>query len=100
MRPPIVRVRGEGSAGGVLRIYRRQDARWPYHAARMHGHRFFVLNYFDRGAGAVRLPGELVRVGAGSVLLAAPGELHDTSGIARMGGWVVEFTADLVGEAL
>jgi AraC family transcriptional activator of pobA len=63
----------------------------------MHGHRFFVLNYYDRGVGEVRLPREVVRVAAGHVLLAAPGELHDTSGIAHMGGWVVEFTGDLLG---
>jgi AraC family transcriptional activator of pobA len=63
----------------------------------MHGHRFFVLNYYDRGVGEVRLPQEVVRVAAGHVLLAAPGELHDTSGIAHMGGWVVEFAGDLLG---
>jgi len=80
-----------------LRVFRRESARWPYHAARMHGHRFFVLNYFDGGAGTVRFPAEAVRVASGHVLLVAPGELHDTSGIAHMRGWVVEFTGDLLG---
>src|SRR6266545_936000 len=97
MRPAIVSFRAHDSAGGSLRVYRRESARWPYHAARMHGHRFFVINYYDRGEGSVRLPDETVAVAVGHVLLAAPGQLHDTSGIAHMGGWVVEFTGDVLG---
>ena len=62
----------------------------------MHGHRFFVMNYFDRGEGQLRLPGRTVRVRPGHVFLAAPGALHDTSGVASMGGWVVEFTPELL----
>jgi AraC family transcriptional activator of pobA len=75
-------------------VYRRDSAPWPYHAARMHGHRFFVINYYDRGVGAVRLPEKTVQVAAGHVLLMVPGQLHDTSGIAHMSGWVIEFTSD------
>ncbi len=97
MRPPIVKFRARCAAAGSLRVYRRDSAPWPYHAARMHGHRFFVVNYYDRGHGAVRFPGATATVAAGQVLLTAPGQLHDTSGIAHMGGWVVEFTMELVG---
>lgn len=88
--------RAGDAAAGALRAYRRESARWPYHAARMHGHRFFVLNYFDRGEGRLRLPGRTVPVRPGHVFLAAPGELHDTSGVATLGGWVVEFTPELL----
>jgi AraC-like DNA-binding protein len=95
-RPPIVPFRARDSAGGSLRAYRRESQRWPYHAADMHGHKFFVLNYFDRGEGELRLPDRSVRLAAGHIFLAPPGELHDSSGIARMGGWVLEFTGDLV----
>jgi AraC-like DNA-binding protein len=98
-RPPIVMFRTGDAAAGALRAYRRESARWPYHAARMHGHRFFVLNYFDRGDGQLRLPGRTVRVRPGHVFLAAPGALHDTSGVASMGGWVVEFTPELLARA-
>jgi AraC-like DNA-binding protein len=62
----------------------------------MHGHRFFVINYYDRGAGAVRFPEETVEVGAGHVLITVPGQLHDTSGIAHMSGWVIEFTGEIL----
>jgi AraC-like DNA-binding protein len=96
MRPQIVRLRAP-SSGGLLRVYQRESTSWPFHAARMHGHRFFVLNYYTHGNGSVRLPREVLRVTVGDVLLTPPGELHDTSGIARMRGWVVEFTGDVVG---
>jgi AraC family transcriptional activator of pobA len=99
MRPPIVRFGSSGSAAGSLRIYRRESAPWPYHAARMHGHRFFVLNYYNRGGGAVRFPAVTVAVAAGDVLITEPGTLHDTTGIAHMRGWVVEFTGDVAGVA-
>jgi AraC family transcriptional activator of pobA len=95
-RPPIVAFRARDSAGGSLRAYRRESRPWPHHAADMHGHRFYVLNFYDRGEGEVRLPKASIPVAAGHVFLAPPGELHDTAGIARMGGWVVEFTGDLV----
>lgn len=95
-RPPIVTFRAGDAAAGALRAYRRESARWPYHAARMHGHRFFVLNYFDRGEGELRLPGRTLRVRPGAVLVTAPGELHDTAGVSAMGGWVVEFTPELL----
>jgi AraC family transcriptional activator of pobA len=95
MRPQIVRLRA--STGRFLRVYRRESTRWPFHAARMHGHRFFVVNYYTHGSGSVRLPRETLPVTVGDILLTPPGELHDTSGIARMRGWVVEFTGDLVG---
>jgi AraC-like DNA-binding protein len=96
MRPSIVRFRAHESAGGSVRVYRRDSAPWPYHAARMHGHRFFVINYYDRGAGKVRFPEETVAVGTGHVLVTLPGQLHDTSGIAHMSGWVIEFTGEVL----
>jgi AraC-like DNA-binding protein len=63
----------------------------------MHGHRFFVLNYYDRGVGRICFPRGGLDVEAGHVVLAVPGELHDTTGIGHMGGWVVEFTGDIFG---
>jgi AraC-like DNA-binding protein len=99
-RPPIVAFRARDSAGGSLRAYRRESASWPYHAAHMHGHRFFVLNYFDRGEGELWLPDRSFAVSAGHVFLAPPAALHDTSGVAKMGGFVLEFTADLIPPAL
>ena len=95
-RPPVVTFRARDAAFGSLRAYRRESARWPYHAADMHGHKFYVLDFFDRGEGRIRLPEGPVKVAAGHVYLAPPGELHDTSGVARMGGWVVEFTGELL----
>jgi hypothetical protein len=64
----------------------------------MHGHRFFVLNYYDRGVGQIRFPRGALEVASGEVVLSVPGELHDTSGIGQMGGWVVEFTGEIFGE--
>jgi AraC family transcriptional activator of pobA len=95
-RPPIVPFRARESAGGSLRAYTRDSRRWPFHSAMMHGHRFYDLNYLDRGEGFVRLPDRTERVEPGHVFLAPPGALHDTSGIAHMGGWVVEFTAEMI----
>ena len=97
MPSPIVPFRAGDAAGGVLRVYRRDSVPWPYHAPGMHGHRFFVLNYYDDGVGQIRFPRGALDVAAGHVLLSVPGELHDTSGIRHMRGWVVEFTGDIFG---
>ena len=98
-RPPIVTFRTGKAASGSLRAYRRESERWPYHSERMHGHRFFDYLYFDRGEGELRVPSRTLRVRPGHVVLMTPGDLHDTSGVAHMGGWVVEFTADLFATA-
>jgi AraC-like DNA-binding protein len=44
----------------------------------------------------MRAPGRTLRVRPGHVFLSAPGELHDTSGVVTMDGWVVEFTPELL----
>jgi len=94
-RPPIVTFRTGTAASGSLRAYRRESERWPYHSERMHGHRFFDFLYFDRGEGVLQAPSRAIRVRPGHTVLMTPGELHDTSGVAHMGGWVVEFTGEL-----
>ena len=96
-RPPIVRFPTTAASTGLLHIYRREAGPRPVHAARMHGHRFFDVSYFEGGVGEVRLPLETVRVETGTVLIMAPGALHDTTGAAHLGGWILEFTGDLLG---
>ncbi len=68
------------------------------HVGGMHAHRFFTLFFCVTGNGSMRLlDGELV-VAPGDIHLLFPGEVHDTGGLARVRGWVVEFMADAIGD--
>jgi AraC-like DNA-binding protein len=79
-----------------VRVFRR-EGKPVVHLPHLHGHRFFVLLYLDGGAGELRFPGCSTKVSTGHVHFIAPGELHDTSGLATARGWVVEFTPEALG---
>lgn len=95
-RPPIVPFTPRGDASFPLVVYRRDGSR-TVHAPRLHGHRFFVLFLADGGTGQLRFLNKVLPVGPGHVHLLAPGELHDTSGLASVTGWGAEFTEELLG---
>jgi AraC-like DNA-binding protein len=82
----------------TVRIVYRDGGR-AMHSELLHGHRFFVLLYIERGGGVLRLAGGECEMGAGDIHFVAPGELHDTSGLLQVKGWVVEFTPDALGES-
>jgi AraC-like DNA-binding protein len=97
VRPPAIPFRRTSLDGFPVAILRR-EANPTVHASVMHTHRFFSLSYADGGSGALTLPGQHVPIAAGDVHLIPPGEPHDTSGMRAVTGWVLEFTADVLGE--
>ncbi len=80
-----------------LRVFRRQKATAAVHAEGIHGHRFFVLFFAEEGEGEIAFVGHRVPVTPGHMHLLAPGELHDTTGMHGITGWVAEFTEELLG---
>lgn len=61
-----------------------------------HGHRFYELMFITRGTGWHRVGLERANVGPGSLLLIAPGEVHDTRGLVDVQGWLLLFEAAAV----
>jgi len=81
----------QGSDGVMLEVQRlNQD----HVLTRMglHGHTFFELIYFERGAGIHALGGVESQAQAGSLFVICPGELHDCTHIGHAEGWVLLFT--------
>lgn len=64
---------------------------------RSHVHQFFELVYIEGGEGEHRVGGRAMPVAAGDLFLVAPGELHDSSGLAPANRWIVAFGADALG---
>jgi AraC-like DNA-binding protein len=61
-----------------------------------HGHRFYELMFVTHGTGWHRVGLERAAVGPGSLLLVAPGEVHDTRGLVGVRGWLLIFEAAAV----
>ena len=81
----------QGSDGVMLEVQRlNQDH--VLTTMGLHGHTFFELIYFDRGAGIHVLGGVGSQAQAGSLFVICPGELHDCTHIGDAQGWVLLFT--------
>jgi AraC-like DNA-binding protein len=81
---------------GVVRV--RDDHTGPQIVPpHSHAHDFLVLVYVERGGGRVRLDDREWRVGAGDVLLVAPGEVVTfVERELHAAGWSVYFPADVM----
>ena len=66
---------------------------------RAHVHHFFEFVYLAGGTGWHRTGDRRVPVAPGDVLLIAPGELHDSSGLSHADRWIVAFGADALDPA-
>jgi AraC-like DNA-binding protein len=59
----------------------------------LHGHRDLELLYFERGGGRHSVAGTTWPARAGDVVLIAPGQVHDLTGLTQDAiGWAVEFS--------
>lgn len=97
-RPPTLALPRRRDDAFPIAVFRRQKSK-AVHTDAMHAHHFFSLLFVDEGTGTVRLGARGVRLEPGDVHLVMPGVAHDTRGIAHLGGWVLEFTADVFGDA-
>jgi AraC-like DNA-binding protein len=69
----------------------------PIHSAGPHAHGFFALLYGMTGAGTMRCGRQDLPITPGSIVITAPGELHDTSGLRGVARWGLDFTPDAFG---
>jgi AraC-like DNA-binding protein len=58
-----------------------------------HIHSYYELLFIEEGEGWHYLDGMKVRVVPGDLLLIAPGEIHDSSGLAHTKNWTINFKA-------
>jgi AraC family transcriptional regulator, transcriptional activator of pobA len=67
--------------------------RWGLAAANIgpHAHDFYELLLVESGNGTHRHQGQSYPVRVGQVLLMAPGDLHDASGLSTVEGWLAVF---------
>jgi AraC family transcriptional regulator, transcriptional activator of pobA len=96
-RFPVVALAPARAGSLPVRVRRRENG-CPMHVPGFHAHRFFVLVFVVRGKGTLELLDGSLELGTGDIHLLFPGEVHDTRGLGDVRGWVVEFTADALGD--
>ncbi|HEY0255016.1 MAG TPA: AraC family transcriptional regulator [Kofleriaceae bacterium] len=69
----------------------------PVHSPRPHAHGFFALMFVTHGEGVMRVGREQLAVRAGSFVITAPGELHDTALLRGVARWALDFVPDAFG---
>jgi AraC-like DNA-binding protein len=69
----------------------------PMHSAKPHAHGFFALLYCVGGTGTMQIGRSNVRIADGSLLITAPGEVHDTTGLHGVCRWGLDFMPDAFG---
>ena len=69
----------------------------PIHAAGPHAHGFFALLYGMGGTGTMRCGRKSLPIAPGSLVITAPGEVHDTAGLRGVSRWGLDFTPDAFG---
>jgi AraC family transcriptional activator of pobA len=69
----------------------------PIHASKPHAHGFYALMFVTEGAGVMRCGRTDLPVHAGSLVITAPGETHDTARMSGVSRWGLDFTPDAFG---
>jgi AraC-like DNA-binding protein/mannose-6-phosphate isomerase-like protein (cupin superfamily) len=69
----------------------------PIHASGPHSHGFFALLLATDGTGTMRCGRSDLPIKPGSLVVTAPGEVHDTAGLARVKRLGIDFTPDAFG---
>jgi AraC family transcriptional regulator, transcriptional activator of pobA len=84
-------------AGFPVSIARLDGQGAPIHSSRPHSHGFFALMFAIEGEGVMRVGRNDLPVRAGSIVITAPGETHDTNGMTEVSRWGLDFTPDAFG---
>jgi AraC family transcriptional regulator, transcriptional activator of pobA len=69
----------------------------PVHSPRPHSHGFFAMLFVTGGRGTIRCGREDLAVSDGSLVITAPGEIHDTAGLHGVSRWAIDFMPDVFG---
>lgn len=69
----------------------------PIHSAGPHTHGFFALLYATGGTGTMQFGRRTLPVSNGSLVVTAPGEVHDTAGLYGVSRWGLDFMPDVFG---
>ncbi|MFT3693628.1 MAG: AraC family transcriptional regulator [Kofleriaceae bacterium] len=69
----------------------------PIHSSRPHAHGFFALMFVTAGTGIMRVGRAKFPVSAGSFVITAPGEIHDTAECYGVSRWALDFVPDAFG---
>jgi AraC-like DNA-binding protein len=93
----MIRFPPNAPLGFPIAITRLDGHGRPLHSAGPHAHGFFALLYGIDGRGTMRYGRRDLSVGEGSLVITAPGEVHDTAGLHGVGRWALDFTPDAFG---
>jgi AraC family transcriptional regulator, transcriptional activator of pobA len=69
----------------------------PIHSSRPHSHGFFALMFATGGEGIMRCGRKDLPIRDGSLVITAPGEVHDTARMEGVSRWGLDFTPDAFG---
>ena len=69
----------------------------PVHSAGPHAHGFFALLYATSGTGTMQFGRRSLPIRNGSLVITAPGEVHDTAGLYGVSRWGLDFMPDAFG---
>ena len=94
---PMIRFPPNAPLGFPIAVARHDGVGQPLHSAGPHAHGFFALLYGTAGRGTMRFGRRDLDVGEGSLVITAPGEVHDTTGLRGVGRWALDFTPDAFG---
>ncbi|HEX4453506.1 MAG TPA: AraC family transcriptional regulator [Kofleriaceae bacterium] len=96
-RNVVIQFPRNAPAGFPVSIARLDGHGAPIHSPRPHSHGFFALMFAIDGDGMMRVGRNDLPVHAGSVVITAPGEVHDTAAMAGVSRWGLDFTPDAFG---
>lgn len=96
-RSVVIQYPPNAPPGFPLAVVRLDGRGKPVHADGPHAHGFFALMYATDGEGVMRVGRTYLNVRPGSLVITAPGEIHDTSRMCGVSRWGIDFTPDVFG---
>jgi AraC-like DNA-binding protein len=96
-RNVVIQYPPNAPAGFPIAVARLDGRGRPIHSAGPHAHGFFALMYATDGDGVMRCGRTEVPVRGGTLVITAPGELHDTARMYGVSRWGLDFTPDAFG---
>ncbi|HEX4418707.1 MAG TPA: AraC family transcriptional regulator [Kofleriaceae bacterium] len=96
-QPNLIQFPPAAPLGFPISVARLDGMGDPIHAEGPHAHGFFALLYATGGTGTMQFGRQSLRINNGSLVVTAPGEVHDTAGLRGVSRWGLDFMPDVFG---
>ena|SRR5580704_946907 len=97
VRNVVIQYPRNAPPGFPISIARLDGYGAPIHSPRPHSHGFFALMFATGGEGIMRCGRKDLPIRDGSLVITAPGEVHDTARMTGVSRWGLDFTPDAFG---